>query len=57
MDRSTSVLNGETCDCDYSNIIYTYNYPTSKWFTPVLYGDTVPPRQNIKGVIDDIYIW
>ncbi|RHZ77943.1 hypothetical protein Glove_168g45 [Diversispora epigaea] len=44
------MINKETNEYDYSNLVYTYDYSTSKWST----------RQNIKGVIDDsgnIYIF
>ncbi|RHZ89491.1 hypothetical protein Glove_13g68 [Diversispora epigaea] len=66
LDNSTIYLYGgymrnkNTYDYDFSNLVYTYNYPTSTWSTPKLSGDTVPARQNIKGVIDNsgiIYIF
>ncbi|RHZ52435.1 hypothetical protein Glove_461g28 [Diversispora epigaea] len=51
---------------DNNNITWTLipegslpDYPTSTWSTPEL-GDVVPPRQNMKGVIDNsgiIYIF
>ncbi|RHZ53507.1 hypothetical protein Glove_441g4 [Diversispora epigaea] len=66
LDNSTIYLYGglmrnkDTYDYDFSNLVYTYNYPTSTWSTPKLGGDTVPARQNMKGVIDNsgiIYIF
>ncbi|RHZ77942.1 hypothetical protein Glove_168g44 [Diversispora epigaea] len=65
LDNSTVYLigglmqNRKTKEYDYSNLVYTYDYPTSKWSAPVLDGDA-KARQNIKGVIDDsgnIYIF
>ncbi|RHZ78074.1 hypothetical protein Glove_168g55 [Diversispora epigaea] len=66
LDNSTVYLigglmqNKETHEYDYSNLIYTYDCLTSKWSKPVIDGDKVPPRQNIKGVIENsgkIYIF
>ncbi|RHZ77940.1 hypothetical protein Glove_168g42 [Diversispora epigaea] len=54
------MINKETNEYDYSNLIYTYDCLTSKWSKPVIDGDKVPPRQNIKGVIENsgkIYIF
>ncbi|RHZ77938.1 hypothetical protein Glove_168g40 [Diversispora epigaea] len=54
------MINKNTLEYDYSNLVYTYDYSTSKWSTPVLDGDKVLPRQDIKGVIDNsgiIYIF
>ncbi|RHZ82475.1 hypothetical protein Glove_109g246 [Diversispora epigaea] len=56
------MINKDTSDYDFSNLVYTYNYSTSTWSTPKpkLGGDTVPARQYIKGVIDNsgiIYIF
>ncbi|RHZ53481.1 hypothetical protein Glove_441g93 [Diversispora epigaea] len=51
--------NKNTFDYDYSNLVYAYNYPASTWSTQPG-GDSVPPRQNMKGVIDNsgiIYIF
>ncbi|RHZ88418.1 hypothetical protein Glove_23g73 [Diversispora epigaea] len=62
LDNSTIYLiggfmrNKYTLDYDYSNLIYTYDYPTSTWSTPALNGDEIPPRQDIKGVIDNLGI-
>ncbi|RHZ53491.1 hypothetical protein Glove_441g22 [Diversispora epigaea] len=47
-------------DYDYSNLVYTYDYLASTWSALELGGDTVPPRQDIEGVIDNsgiIYIF
>ncbi|RHZ53556.1 hypothetical protein Glove_441g36 [Diversispora epigaea] len=65
--RSTAVLDGSTIylyggfmlnkgtlEYDYSNLVYKYDYSTSSWSTPNLGGDTVPPRQDMKGVIDNL---
>ncbi|RHZ45759.1 hypothetical protein Glove_655g4 [Diversispora epigaea] len=66
LDNSTIFLYGgfmkdkNTLDYDYSNLVYTYDYITSTWSTPKLGGDIIPPRQDIKGVIDNsgkIYIF
>ncbi|RHZ53553.1 hypothetical protein Glove_441g33 [Diversispora epigaea] len=65
LDNSTIYLYGgfmtnKNLAYDYSNLVYTYDYPTSTWSTPNLGGDIVPPRQNIKGVMDNsgtIYIF
>ncbi|RHZ78027.1 hypothetical protein Glove_168g32 [Diversispora epigaea] len=54
------MINKNTLEYDYSNLVYTYDYSTSKWSTPVPDEGTVPPRQDIKGVIDNsgiIYIF
>ncbi|RHZ53520.1 hypothetical protein Glove_441g84 [Diversispora epigaea] len=59
LDNSTIFLiggfmrNKNTLDYDYSNLVYSYNYPASTWSTPVLSGDVVPPRQGMRGVIDN----
>ncbi|RHZ45764.1 hypothetical protein Glove_655g3 [Diversispora epigaea] len=66
LDNSTIYLYGgfmtnkDTHDYDYSNLVYTYDYSTSTWSIPNLGGDTVSPRQDMKGVIDNsgkIYIF
>ncbi|RHZ53509.1 hypothetical protein Glove_441g6 [Diversispora epigaea] len=66
LDNSTIYLYGgymrnkDTHYYDFSNLVYTYNYPTSTWSTPKIGGDIVPARQNMKGVIDNsgiIYIF
>ncbi|RHZ52436.1 hypothetical protein Glove_461g29 [Diversispora epigaea] len=66
LDNSTIYLIGGymtnkiTHNYDYSNLVYAYNYPTSAWSAPELGGDIVPPRQSIRGVIDNsriIYIF
>ncbi|RHZ52409.1 hypothetical protein Glove_461g37 [Diversispora epigaea] len=65
-DNSTIYLfggymkNKNTLNYDFSNLIYTYNYPTSTWSAPKIGGNIVTPRQNINGVIDNsgtIYIF
>ncbi|RHZ53555.1 hypothetical protein Glove_441g31 [Diversispora epigaea] len=48
------MINKDTHDYDYSNLVYKYDYSTSTWSTPNLGGDTVPPRQDIRGVIDNL---
>ncbi|RHZ54934.1 hypothetical protein Glove_421g64 [Diversispora epigaea] len=59
LDNSTIFLiggymvNKNTLDFDFSNLVYTYDYLTSKWTTPSITGDSVPIRQQMKGVIDD----
>ncbi|RHZ51574.1 hypothetical protein Glove_476g71 [Diversispora epigaea] len=53
------MINKNTQVYDYSNLVYTYDYPTSTWSIPELSG-IVPPRQHIRGVIDNsgkIYIF
>ncbi|RHZ45758.1 hypothetical protein Glove_655g13 [Diversispora epigaea] len=66
LDNSTIYLYGgfmkdkNTLDYDYSNLVYSYDYPTSTWSAPKFDGDVVTPRQDIKGVIDNsgiIYIF
>ncbi|CAG8818263.1 3958_t:CDS:2, partial [Dentiscutata erythropus] len=57
LDNSTIYLYGgymmnKDEEYDFSNLVYTYDYPTSTWSVPKLGGDPVPPRQDIKGVID-----
>ncbi|RHZ52449.1 hypothetical protein Glove_461g40 [Diversispora epigaea] len=45
---------------DFSHLVFAYDYLTSTWSVPELNGEVVPPRQNIKGVIDNsgiIYIF
>ncbi|RHZ53538.1 hypothetical protein Glove_441g56 [Diversispora epigaea] len=59
LDNSTIYLYGgfmlnKNLDYDYSNLVYMYDYSTSTWSTPNLSGDTVPPRQDMKGVIDNL---
>ncbi|RHZ52661.1 hypothetical protein Glove_459g12 [Diversispora epigaea] len=52
--------NKNTLNYNYSNQVYTYDYPTSKWTIPSIIGDSIPPRQLINGVIDNsgiIYIF
>ncbi|RHZ53496.1 hypothetical protein Glove_441g70 [Diversispora epigaea] len=64
-DNSTIFLFGgyitnKKKDYDYSSLVYTYNYHTKKWNTPTISGDIPPPRQSMRGVIDDsgiIYIF
>ncbi|RHZ86442.1 hypothetical protein Glove_51g86 [Diversispora epigaea] len=54
------IINKDTLDYDFSKQVYTYDYSTSKWATPSIIGDNVPPRQQIRGVIDNsgiIYIF
>ncbi|RHZ48451.1 hypothetical protein Glove_551g15 [Diversispora epigaea] len=54
------IKNKNTLDYDFSNQVYTYNYSVSKWTIPSIRGDSIPPRQQIKGVIDNsgiIYIF
>ncbi|RHZ86420.1 hypothetical protein Glove_51g56 [Diversispora epigaea] len=59
LDNSTIFLirglirNKHTLDYDFSNQVYTYDYLTSKWTTPSIIGDSIPPRQQMKGVIDN----
>ncbi|RHZ87661.1 hypothetical protein Glove_33g260 [Diversispora epigaea] len=53
------MTNKITLDFDYSNLVYTYDYPTSTWSTPKL-GGVNSPRQGMKGIIDNsgtIYIF
>ncbi|RHZ53521.1 hypothetical protein Glove_441g85 [Diversispora epigaea] len=67
LDNSTIYLYGgfmrnkNTFKQDYSNLVYTFDYPTTTWSTPLLGGNIVPPpRQDIKGIIDNsgkIYIF
>ncbi|RHZ53537.1 hypothetical protein Glove_441g57 [Diversispora epigaea] len=65
LDNSTIYLYGgfmlnKNNNYDYSNLVYTYDYSTSTWSASNLGGDTVPPRQDIEGVIDNsgkIYIF
>ncbi|RHZ80416.1 hypothetical protein Glove_136g77 [Diversispora epigaea] len=58
LDDSTIYLiggfmrNKDTLNYDYSNLVYTYDYPTSTWSVPILGGDSFPPLHNIKGIID-----
>ncbi|RHZ53550.1 hypothetical protein Glove_441g37 [Diversispora epigaea] len=59
LDNSTIYLYGgfmlnKDLDYDYSNLVYTYDYPTSTWSALELGGDTVPPRQDIRGVINNL---
>ncbi|RHZ53536.1 hypothetical protein Glove_441g55 [Diversispora epigaea] len=54
------MINKDTHDYDYSNLVYMYDYSTSTWSASNLGGDAVPPRQDIEGVIDNsgkIYIF
>ncbi|RHZ89864.1 hypothetical protein Glove_9g260 [Diversispora epigaea] len=53
------IMNKDSLSYDYSKKVHTYDYPTKKWDTPSTFGD-IPPRQLIKGVIDNsgiIYIF
>ncbi|RHZ54933.1 hypothetical protein Glove_421g67 [Diversispora epigaea] len=58
LDNSTIFLiggymaNKDTNVYDFSNLVYTYDYLTSKWTTPSITGD-IPIRQQMTGVIDD----
>ncbi|RHZ47268.1 hypothetical protein Glove_586g9 [Diversispora epigaea] len=44
-------INITTNKKDYSNVVYMYNYSTTKWTTQKV--DNVTPRQEIKGIIDN----
>ncbi|RHZ52407.1 hypothetical protein Glove_461g39 [Diversispora epigaea] len=66
LDNSTIYLiggymrNNITFSYDYSNLVYSYDYRTSAWSTPKIDGGVVPPRQDMRGVIDNtgtIYIF
>lgn len=35
-----------------STQVFKYDISTSKWTTPTISGDAIPPRQRMKGVID-----
>ncbi|RHZ89569.1 hypothetical protein Glove_13g204 [Diversispora epigaea] len=59
LDNSTIFLiggyikNKTTNDFDFSKQVYTYDYNTSIWTTPLITGDNVPIRQQMTGVIKD----
>ncbi|RHZ53216.1 hypothetical protein Glove_444g20 [Diversispora epigaea] len=54
------IVNKDTLNYDFSNQVHKYDYNASKWTIPSITGDSIPPRQQIKGVIDNsgiIYIF
>ncbi|RHZ52451.1 hypothetical protein Glove_461g42 [Diversispora epigaea] len=46
------IFNKNTLNYDFSNLVFTYDYPTGKWDTPSITGD-IPPRQLVRGVINN----